>query len=59
MNANKQSSEEHSDPVTGEPKKGIFAFFQRIEDTVGQGTVGSIIVVVGFFLFAAWQIFFT
>lgn len=51
------SSEQSIDPRTGEPKQGILGLYQRLEDLMGQGAVASLLIFLGFMVFAVWQIF--
>ena len=43
------SPSDRVDPVTGEPRRGVLAGYQKIEDLFGQGTVAAIVFVVCFF----------
>lgn len=44
------------DPLTGEPTEGFLGLYQRLENLMGQGAVASILIFIGFVIFAVWQI---
>lgn len=44
------------DPLTGEPTGGFLGLYQRLENLMGQGAVASILIFIGFVIFAVWQI---